>query len=285
MQDRTAAPPLPGSGGTAAREFWVGLARAFGGAILFGLPLLMTMEMWWLGFYMHRGRLALFMAFMIPMLVGLSYYSGFKETARWQDELEDAFVAYGVGFVASAAIAFLLGIINLSMPANEIVGKISLQAVPASFGAVLARSQFGERREEEEARKERAGYWGELFLMAAGALFLAFTAAPTEEMLLIAFRLTPIAIILLAIASILMMHAFVYAVDFKGQAIVPPETPWWHLFLRFTVAGYALVLLLSAYVLWTFGHFEAAGLETIIQESIVLAFPGSLGAAVARLIL
>ena len=31
-------------------------------------------------------------------------------------------VAYGVGFVASAAIAFLLGIINLSMPANEIVG-------------------------------------------------------------------------------------------------------------------------------------------------------------------
>ena len=34
-----------------------GLARAFGGAILFCLPLLMTMEMWALGFEMDRFRL------------------------------------------------------------------------------------------------------------------------------------------------------------------------------------------------------------------------------------
>ena len=38
-------------------RFRVGLARAFAGAIIFALPLLMTMEMWWLGFYMVRHRL------------------------------------------------------------------------------------------------------------------------------------------------------------------------------------------------------------------------------------
>ena len=39
------------------RDLWIGVARAFGGAIFFSLPLLMTMEMWWLGFYMDRLRI------------------------------------------------------------------------------------------------------------------------------------------------------------------------------------------------------------------------------------
>ena len=34
-------------------RFAVDLLRAFGGAMLFSLPMLMTMEMWWLGFYME----------------------------------------------------------------------------------------------------------------------------------------------------------------------------------------------------------------------------------------
>jgi hypothetical protein len=34
----------------ANRVFLVGLGRAFGGALIFSLPMLMTMEMWWLGF-------------------------------------------------------------------------------------------------------------------------------------------------------------------------------------------------------------------------------------------
>jgi uncharacterized membrane protein len=42
------------------RRFTIGLARAFGGAILFSFPMLMTMEMWWLGFYIDPFRLALF---------------------------------------------------------------------------------------------------------------------------------------------------------------------------------------------------------------------------------
>jgi hypothetical protein len=32
------------------------LARAAGGAILFSLPIMMTMEMWWLGMYMQSKR-------------------------------------------------------------------------------------------------------------------------------------------------------------------------------------------------------------------------------------
>ena len=63
-----------------SERYAIGLARAFGGAIIFGLPLLMTMEMWSLGFAMGRGRLLLLVAFTLVLLVGLSYFSGFEKT-------------------------------------------------------------------------------------------------------------------------------------------------------------------------------------------------------------
>ena len=51
------------------RRFGIDLARACAGPLIFSLPMLMTMEMWWLGFYMSRFRLALFLLLVIPLLV------------------------------------------------------------------------------------------------------------------------------------------------------------------------------------------------------------------------
>ena len=73
--------------GLTSRDYAVDLFRAFGGAVLFAFPLLMTMEMWQLGFSMSRVRLALFIAVTLPVLFGLSYYSGFEKT---QTRAEDA---------------------------------------------------------------------------------------------------------------------------------------------------------------------------------------------------
>src|SRR3546814_11361266 len=71
----------------ASSRFGVGIARAFAGALIFALPMLMTMELWHLGFYMDRYRLVLLMIVAFPMLVGLSYYGGFEETPRLRDEI------------------------------------------------------------------------------------------------------------------------------------------------------------------------------------------------------
>ena len=280
------SPAAAGHGGD--REFLVGLARAFGGAIFFSLPLLMTMEMWWLGFYMDRVRLVLFLLLMIPMLIGLDHYSGFRETSTWREDAVDGITAYGVGFFAAIVVLLLFHVIDPSMPPGEVVGKVALQAVPASFGAMLANSQLGqagEKGEQEKERKRRAGYGAEVFFMAAGATFLAFNVAPTEEMILIAFKMTAWHALALMAASLLMMHAFVYAVSFRGTHAAPEGTPWWSVFLRFTVVGYAVALLISAYVLWTFGRFEDTAWSTYVMEAVVLGFPSSLGAAAARLIL
>jgi putative integral membrane protein (TIGR02587 family) len=270
------------------RDFQRGLARAFAGAIIFGLPLLMTMEMWFLGFYMDPLRLAFFMIVMIPLLIGLSHLSGFKETLFWRDDAVDAMVAYGVGFAASALVLFLMNVIHFGMPLDEVVGKVALQAVPASFGAVIANSQLHGNKDEdanEEERRKQGGYGIELLLMATGAVFLAFNLAPTEEMILIAFMMSEWHAILLMLVSLLLMHTFVYEVDFRGQHGIPEGTPAWSIFLRFSVVGYAVCLGVSAYVLWTFGRFENTDLAMNLMMAVVLGFPATIGAAAARLIL
>jgi len=271
---------------TADRKFFAGLARAFGGAVLFSLPLLMTMEMWQLGFYLDRVKLLLFMVLMVPVVVALDYFSGFEETASWREDLMDGLIAYGVGLTASFVILLLFGIVDFGQPLREVVGKVAIQSVPASFGAVLSSSQLaGGGDGEEMRRKEDAGYGAQLFIMAAGAVFLAFNAAPTEEMILISFVMTSWHALAMVAASLLMMHAFVYASAFRGSPRVAHGTPGWSLFLRNTVVGYAVALAVSAYVLWTFGRLEHGVMSTYVMMTLVLGFPAALGAAAARLIL
>ena len=250
----------------------------------------MTMEMWSLGFSMHPLRLALLLVLTIPLLVGLSHVSGFEETFEARDDIVDAFVACVVGFVVSAAALTLFGVISPGMPANEIVGKVALQAVPASMGALLAHSLLAQEQdpEDEETAKERrrpSTYFSQIFLMAAGALFLAFNLAPTEEMPLISYMMGPERVLAMVAVSLGMMHAFVYALEFTGQETLSPDTPFWSAFLRFTVVGYAVALLISAYVLWTFGRLDGTGWGEALTGVLVLGFPAAVGAAAARLIL
>jgi putative integral membrane protein (TIGR02587 family) len=267
--------------------YCAGLARAFGGAIIFAIPLLMTMEMWFLGFSMERGRLLLFMTVNFAILVGLSYFAGFEKTFSWAEDVMDALAAFGVAIIASAAILALFAVITLDMTWGEIIGKVALQSVPASIGAMLGRKQLGgaQDTDAEEERKREAGYGGELFLMTAGALFLAFNVAPTEEMILIAFQMTPWHALTLGMASIALLHALVYTVGFSGQESRPEGGSFVSTFLHFTLAGYGIALLVSLYVLWTFGRTENTALAEIVQMTLVLGFPAALGAATARLVI
>ncbi|ADI15566.1 TIGR02587 family membrane protein [Truepera radiovictrix] len=266
-----------------SRTFAVELARAFGGALIFSLPMLMTMEMWWLGFYLERFRLALLVGLNVPLLVLLSRYIGFRDSSCLLDDLLDTFVALAVGFVTAGAFLLLFSVLERGMSWDEVVGKVAMQVVPASIGAMLAARQLGIQETEKGARDR--GYGAELVYMVVGALFLAFNLAPTDEMVLISYQFTPWHALLLVLASLVIMHAFVYAVAFRGQEAVPEATPVGSLFLRFTVVGYAVALLVSLYVLWVFGRAEGMGVAQLLMAAVVLGFPAAVGAAAARLIL
>ncbi len=270
--------------------FLVGLARAFAGASLFSFPTLMTMEMWWLGFTVEPARLALMLALSLPLLVALSYYVGFEDTPTLLNDVVDAFVACAVGFVTSAVVLALFCVIGPGMPTEEIVGKIVIQSVVASIGAMLAQSELGGGGVEKGKagrRKRHARYTGQLFLMGIGAIFLAMNPAPTEEIQLIAFQMSGPHLVALGVFSLGLMQAFVYHVDFRGQEHrrSRPGFSSFGVFLKFTVPGYALVLLIGLYLLWTFGRIDGLSLVEATKLTVVVGFPASLGAAASRLIL
>lgn len=109
--------------------------------------------------------------------------------------------------------------------------------------------------------------------MAAGALFLGLNVAPTEEIVLLTYKMDTWRTLGLVVFSLLLMHAFAYVASFRGAPQAVPGATFWRQFLGFTVAGYAITLIISLYLLWTLGRTEATSLEEIAVPALYLAFP------------
>lgn len=260
-----------------------------GGAIIFALPLLMTMEMWELGSRITPARMTALLVALLPMLVFLSAYSGFESTARIFHDVLDAFVAIALAAVAGAITLAAVAVLTLDSTFDDWVGKIALQIVPGSIGALLAQSQFGARQQDDESSRDetrRAAqphYAAELGIMAVGALFLGLNVAPTEEIQIIASRGSDLHIAALLVFSVVLMHAFVFALEFRGHHAGAASA--WAAFVRFSLPGYMVALALSAFILWIFGRFDGQSMYHALQLCVTLAFPSAVGAAAARLIL
>jgi putative integral membrane protein (TIGR02587 family) len=261
------------------RRYLADLGRAGAGALLFGIPLLMTMEMWEEGQALAPGRLLLFLAASLPLLYGLSYYAGFSRRRGLVNDALDTATALGVGFAAAAAVLLLFGVLETAATPAGAAGMVLVQAVPGAMGALLARRQLnGAGGETGEAE---ASYAGELFLMAAGALFFALNVAPTEEMVVIAYRIGALHALALASLSLLLLHLIVFRVGFAGQEEAGhPLSAVFH----FTLPGYAIALGVSLLILYIFGRTDGHGPAEIVQAMVVLGFPAAIGAAAARLL-
>lgn len=259
------------------------IGRAAAGALIFSLPMLMTMELWYIGLYIERWKLLLFLCSSFPFLIVLARQMGFEDTLCWTDALWDTLIAVGVAALTCLAILYMLGIMTSDMDLNNVTGAVAVQLVPASIGALLARSQLGASSESEGDANET--YPRELLLMAIGALFLALNVAPTEEMMLISFKISYLHALVIVIVSLLIMHGFVFSLGFAGGTEVTDDLTTPRAFLFFTLPGYLISILLSLYLLWIFGSLEGLAIGAISKLAVVLAFPASIGAAAARLIL
>ncbi len=268
---------------TTNRHYAIALGRAFAGAIIFSLPLLMTMEMWWLGFYLEPWRLLQFSLANLVMLYFLSRVAGFEQSHNWLDDVLDAFAAFAVAAFAATALLWLNGAIRPSMTLGEIAGMIAVQIVPASFGAMIGAKLLGEGEEIEAQEHWRDTYAGRMFLMLAGAMFLSFTVAPTEEMILIAYQMTAWQGMALVILSIGALHAILYLVGFPGQD-ERSEAGGAAGLLRHSLPGYAIAIGACLYVLWSYGRLDGSGAYQIAMSIAVLGFPASIGAGIARVV-
>lgn len=266
---------MTGTGGHGATA---GFGRAIGGALLFAMPLLMTMEVWRLASSVDRYRLAVLTLATVGLVIGLARSFGSRENSGWGASLVDAGVAFAAAAVAAGAVLTALHVLDWIPGWREAASVLALEMLPAAIGASYARSQLG----EASSGSTVSGYGHELFLMVAGAVVFASNVAPTEEIVLLAARMTPWHTVAVVLLSLVLLHAFVYEVGFGGQE--QKDGPV-RAFMTFSIVGYALAVGVSAFVLWTLGRFAHTGLPMVVAESVVLALPASVGAAAARLIL
>jgi uncharacterized membrane protein len=117
--------------------------------------MLMTMEMWQLGFSLSQFRLALLLLVTIPLLVGLSHYMGFEETFGLKDDVVDAFVALAVGFIVSAIGLFLFSILRGEPPSGRSLARPPCKLYRRVVERCLREANSAGDRKKETTRRVR----------------------------------------------------------------------------------------------------------------------------------
>lgn len=262
---------------------WVGIGRAIGGAIIFSLPMMMTMEMWWLGFYISPIRLICLIVLSLPLFYGISTMVGFRESKTFLDNVIDVLVAYMLTFTATGLVLVVFGVITFDTHPGSIYTMLLLQAVPGSLGALLARNVVGQSSIQPE--KEKRNYKDDLIILATGALFLAFNLAPTEEMILVSYKMTTWHTLALLILTLLIMHAFAVASSDITVSTLNRWSTHKEIFIRFTSIGFIISFAISLFMLWVFGSADEHNFHNMIKTAVVLGFPAGVGAAASRLII
>jgi putative integral membrane protein (TIGR02587 family) len=278
--------------GQSLREY----ARGLVGGLLFSLPLIYTMEVWWAGFIARPSRLLLYFLVGFVLLFGYNRYAGLREDASWREVAFEAVEEMGLGLLVAAGTLWLLGRLNSEMQPAESLGIIVVEGVVAAIGVSVGSAQLGDdggkggggrsqgMKGDEDG--EPPGLTGQLVLATCGAVLFAGNVAPTEEILMIAAETSPWKIVGLAALSLLLAGVLLFQSDFRGSR---RQTPDAHrgafTFASQTVSSYAVALAASAFILWFFGRFDGMSLGVCAAQTVVLGVAAALGAAAGRLLL
>ena len=275
-------------------------SRGIIGGLLFSLPLLYTMEVWWAGFSTHPLHLILYVLATFALLLGYNFYAGLRHDANWTEVLIDSVEEMGLGLLISAIALFLLGRIKLEMTMGEVVGKVTIEAMTVAIGVSVGTAQLGGGGDGSDTgegntqpAKTRAAkgdspndvhFGGQLVLALCGAVLFAANVAPTEEIVVIASEIPSWKLLAIAIISMVLGAIILFSIDFKRSQSFAPGRGTMAVVIG-SVITYAIALAVSAMILWFFGRFDGQALIICVGQTIVLGLAATLGASAGRLLL
>jgi putative integral membrane protein (TIGR02587 family) len=272
--------------------------RGFASGFLFGIPVVFTVDSWWLGDQNEPLDSLTLLAASYVLTLAAVYWIGFRRGLRrgWQ-YLGDAVEALALAVLALVAVFWVLGQIGDGQAPSIAVGRIAVTIAPVSLGVavanhLLARDSSRVDPEQGDASAMRAALhdgrqWHtllEIGASVAGALFMCLTIVPLDDLAAITtevpFRNLPLVVLL----SLVVTYSVVFAAGFAGEADRhrtpgPLQTPFAE-----TVIAYVAALLVCLTVLWLFGRIDQeSALMEIYTKTVLLAFPASMAAAAGRL--
>ncbi|HEX8599467.1 MAG TPA: TIGR02587 family membrane protein [Chloroflexia bacterium] len=267
------------------------IAHGMSGAFLFGVPLLFTMEMWWIGNYTEPLRLLIIVAVAFGANLMLAAFAGFKEERSFFANVLQAVEALAIGVVASTVVLLVLNQIGIGDPMHSLLGRITVQVLPLSLGASAANVLLSRGSDKmDEAESEIGGNpWKATLLDLArtigGALFIGFSIAPTEEVPMLAAQLSPGQELALIGLSLAITYMIVFVSGFspreQDQSHGPFQRP-----ISETTSSYIVALLVAFGALLIFSQVDLSEpLPSIVAKTLVLGLPAAIGGAAARVLI
>jgi putative integral membrane protein (TIGR02587 family) len=273
--------------GKSLREY----ARGVAGGLLFSLPLLYTMEVWWSGFLAPPWRLAVYVIGTFALLLGYNHFVGIRADSSFADVVIESFEEMGIGFVVAALVLWLLGQISFEMPGDEVLGKIVIEAMTVAIGVSVGTAQLGaddgdKGRDDDQGEGDEAGsaIGRELVIALCGAVLFAANVAPTEEIVMIAVEVSTGRLLGLVAFSLALAALVLYYSEFAGSR-QHVRFDRHHDVLVGSVITYAVALVASGLILWFFGRFDGHTPILCLAQAVVLGVPATLGASAGRLLL
>ena len=264
-------------------------ARGVAGGLLFSLPLLYTMEVWWAGFTSHPWRLAAYVAATFALLLGYNYFVGLRRDSCFSEVVIDSVEEMGLGLLIALFVLWLLGRVTVGMPLEEAAGKVVIEAMTVAVGVSVGTAQLGAGDGEGDKgvsgeRASAGGFGGQSVVALCGAVLFAANVAPTEEIVMIAVEVSSWRLLGLAVLSLCLGALVLYHSEFAGsKKYVLFDRR--HDVLVGAVVTYAVALAASAAILLFFGRFDGQALVTCVAQTVVLGVAGTLGASAGRLLL
>jgi putative integral membrane protein (TIGR02587 family) len=288
-------PPSGQTGENAPVSGWTdelnGLVRGLTGGFLVGIPLIYTMETWWVGETISMPHALLFLALAYALNFAFVAYAGFREgEAGSHRPFGDALEATALAVVATTVTLALLNQLDPSLPLDVLIGRIAVDALPVSLGVAIANHILAPRETRvtgSDDGGEIRGHGDSVALDVgaafAGSLFLSLNIAPTEEVPMLATGVPTLLLPLVILFSLLASYAVVFAAGFGGQERRLRTPGAFQRPITETVVAYVTSLVTGAGVLWLFGQIDTGTAPYVAYAQIVLlGLPAAIGGAAGR---
>jgi putative integral membrane protein (TIGR02587 family) len=252
------------------------------------------MEVWWLGTQTEPWRLLIILLASFAINWMLSSFAGFRQQDEPGHPITDALEALAIGVVASAVTLVVLGEVHSGMPLDAILGVIVLETIPFSLGVSIASgllrgnkddpNEDGQAQQADGEKPATSSTMRDAGATIAGALFIAFSIAPTEEVPMLTANLSSLSIVILVFFSLLISYAITFEAGFSDQQGRRTQQGMFQGPLSETVFSYLISLLIAAVLLWLFRQLEVGDpLRVWLERTIVLGLPAAIGGSAGRL--
>jgi putative integral membrane protein (TIGR02587 family) len=280
---------------------WDDLVRGACGGFLFGVPLLYTMEVWWIGSTIDPPMMIVAIVTTYFAVFFLNRTAGFRkeQTIRTRDVAMDSIEALAIGIVCTTMMLILVQEITPQVPLDEALGKILFESVPFTLGVALS-NQFlrGDRNSESDspqqntAPKQRQNQkkskmkatLSDIGVTLIGAAIVAFNIAPTDEVRMLASAIQGVWLLGMIIASLILSYAIVFQSGFSNQTKRRKQQGIFQRPLSETMMAYLLALVVAAFMLWFFQQISFKDPWTVwLEQVLILGLPAAIGGAAGRL--